>query len=147
MINIVTFSNTINVFTPQRDGPQRKTQEFIGPTEQKIGFIFLLSKSSLSSSKASVNTERGVERRKDSPHPSNQATSLFHQILTEILESFSQRNSTHKATPSTNGSWYLQVSPFPVSHSTCLCSIRHYLFYGNYTRATSTQIFSYIVLP
>lgn len=99
MINIVTFSDTINVFTPQRDGSQRKTQEFIGPIEQKIGFIFLLSKSSLSSSKASVNTERGVERRKDSPHPSNQATSLFppnsHRNFGKLLSKGTPRTRPH----------------------------------------------------
>lgn len=90
VINIVTFSDTINMFTRQQDKSQRKTEKFIGPIQQKIGLIFLLSKSIIPSAMALVNTEGRCRDGRIGPTPSIEPPVYFHQIFTLILESFSQ---------------------------------------------------------
>lgn len=111
VINNVTFSDTINVFTQQQDRSQRKIQKFIGLIQQKARLFFLLFKSIIPSPMVLVNTERRWERWKASPQPSKQATSLF--------PSNSHTNfSLSKGTPSTKACPpQLNVSTFPHSHS------------------------------
>lgn len=139
MINIVTFSDTINVFPQQQDGSQRKMQKSVGPTQQKLGFVFQLRKSIIPSPMAPVNTEGRWRDGRTAPTPPIKPPLYFHQIVTRILESFSQKELQVQGPA-------LHNCMSVISHSTCLCSILHYLFYINYERATPTQT-SYTVLP
>lgn len=100
VINTVTFSNTINVFTRQQDRPQRETQKFIGSIQQKIRFIFLKCKSIIPSATTFVNTE-GRWNSGRTVYSSTQATNLFPSNTHTNSESFTQEQLHTQALPST----------------------------------------------
>ena len=147
VINIVTFSDTINVFTRQQDRFQRKTQKFISPIQQKIGFIFLLWKSIIPSAMALVNTEGRWSGGRTAPTPPIEPPIYFYPILTQILESFSQKQMQAQALSSTTGRWCFKALFFHTVTLLACVPLSIICSWINYERATSTQTSSYTVLP
>lgn len=117
VINIVMFSNTINVLTRQQDRPQRKTQKFIGSIQQKIRFIFLLCKSITPSAMTFVNTG-GRWNGGRTASSSTQSTNLF---PSNPHTNFRKLHS--RATPGTSPALHNWTQPL-----SSLVSTQHYQF-------------------
>lgn len=128
----------LSVCSQQQDRSQRKIHKFIRLIQQKAGsFSYYLSQSFQVPWSWSIQKGEGRDG-KPAPSPPNKPPVYFHEILTQILEIFSQKELQTKACPP-----QLNVSTFPHSHSLNLFAFYSVVCFIT-TRETPTQT-SYIV--